>query len=190
MKRFVTLCFLVGYAHAITCIDAVLMERKNELSGFVADDGAYLDSSYAKYGIGGEETVSTQKITRLDGQLIATRYKKRGDEVRMDTAAMAIRKSESEVDGSVEYEMVVRKDQVKDTLNFNLMYYHSGKKVTPTLKKVIEMLLIIMCRMIHFSRFLLVMTMVRLRLIPWNITSMFRTRQTPTNVIYGIGMME
>ena len=130
MKRFVTLCFLVGYAHAITCIDAVLMERKNELSGFVADDGAYLDSSYAKYGIGGEETVSTQKITRLDGQLIATRYKKRGDEVRMDTAAMAIRKSESEVDGSVEYEMVVRKDQVKDTLNFNLMYYHSGKKVS------------------------------------------------------------
>ena len=130
MKRFVTLCFLVGYAHAITCIDAVLMERKNELSGFVADDGAYLDSSYAKYGIGGEETVSTEKITRLDGELIATRYKKRGDEVRMDTAAMAIRKSESEVDGSVEYEMVVRKDQVKDTLNLNLMYYHSGKKVS------------------------------------------------------------
>ena len=130
MKRFVALCFLVGYAHAVTCIDAVLMERKNELSGFVADDGAYLDSVYYTMGVSDGEIVFKEKLVRSSDKITASWFKKRGDVIRENTSTAFYRKSESEVDGSVESEVIVHKDQVKDTLFLNLTYYQSGKKTS------------------------------------------------------------
>jgi hypothetical protein len=130
MKRFVALCFLVGYAHAVTCIDAVLMERKNVLAGYAVDDGAYLDSVYYRMDVSDGEIVFKEKLVRSGDKITASWFKKRGDEIRENTSTAFYRKSESEVDGSVESEVIVHKDQEKDTLFLNLTYYQSGKKTS------------------------------------------------------------